>query len=90
MLLTFLNAAALQVALGTVQTGIAGPPLFLEQLVDPLDDALQRFIHIHPNLLLEERERARGTTLNLLLQLLFSHFRFRTWKVPWLSVFPVL
>lgn len=53
---TFLAAAALQVALGAVLTGVAGPSLPLQQLVYALDDALQRLIHVQPNLLLEDRE----------------------------------
>lgn len=50
--ITFLGAVALLVTLGTVPTVHAGSPLFLKQLVHSLDDALQRFIHIHPNFLL--------------------------------------
>ncbi len=49
---TFLGGTPLQVKLGTVLTAVAGPPLLQKQLVDTLDDALQRFIHIQPNLLL--------------------------------------
>lgn len=53
---TFLGGAPLQVKLGTVLTAVAGSPLLLKQLVNALDDALQGFIHIQPNLLLKEHE----------------------------------
>ncbi len=53
MCVTFLTGSTLQVSLGTVLTAVAGPPLLLKQLVNTLDDALQRLIHIQPNLLLK-------------------------------------
>lgn len=49
---TFFAGAALQVTQSTVLTAGTGSPLLLKQLVDPLDDALQRFLHIEPDLLL--------------------------------------
>lgn len=56
---TFLTAASLQVCLAAVLTAVAGSPLFLKQLVNTLDDALQRLIYIQPNLLLKgERHKA--------------------------------
>lgn len=53
MSVTFLTGATLQVSLGTVLTAVAGSPLLLKQLVNTLDDALQRLIHIQPHLLLK-------------------------------------
>lgn len=54
---TFFTVAALQVMLGTVQTTAAGSPLFLQHLIHSLDDAVQRLVHIDPNLLLGRRQK---------------------------------
>lgn len=50
--LSFLSSgAALQVSVGTVVAAVAGSPLSLQQLVHPLDDALQGLVHVQPHLL---------------------------------------
>lgn len=43
---TLFRVAALRVALGTGLPADAGFSVFLEQLVHPLDDALQRLVHV--------------------------------------------
>lgn len=56
---TFLSGAALQVHLSAVLAAGAGPPLLLQQLVDALDDALQRLVHVEPDLLLSRQEQKK-------------------------------
>lgn len=57
MAATFLGSgAALQVAVGTVLAAAAASPLPLQQLVHPLDDALQGLVHVQPHLLLEGQQ----------------------------------
>lgn len=62
---TFLSSgAALQVSVGTVVAAVAGSPLSLQQLVHPLDDALQGLVHVQPHLLLNGQHRVRGEPLS--------------------------
>lgn len=64
-LATFLGShAALQVSVGTIVATAAGFPLFLQQLVHPLDDALQGLVHIQPHFLLNGQQVVRGEWLS--------------------------
>jgi len=59
---TFLTGAALQVRRGTVLAADARPPVLLKQLVHALDDALQRLVHVQPDLLLKGHEPTQTHT----------------------------